>query len=325
MTRTRLRWGLGTIAACGLYLFKNNGGTRFLLAFLLFLPLFSLLTLLVRRKKATLTLSLPESGQRGEPLPLSLTFPEPGEVRLLLKNRYSGETLSLKTQTSGPLPFALPHYGLWEVTCTAFRLHDPLGLFALNRPVPAGGRVLVPPPVYPMAVSLREREAGLPEAERWSLERPGADPSETFRIREYLPGDSPRQIHWKLSEKVGKTLVRDFGLPEADAVLLLLGEERREADGVLELLVSLSAALTAQELPHRIGARRIALPGDLEALLPALLGEPWTAVSTAGFAHLALLSPRYDPEAERLGAVPLVPGETLSLEELHSGRLQVEL
>lgn len=52
--------------------------------------------------------------------------------------------------------------------------------------------------------------------------RPGTDPSETFSIREYLPGDPIRQIHWKLSQKNDTTMLRELGLPVAEETLLLL-------------------------------------------------------------------------------------------------------
>ncbi|MFR7744089.1 MAG: DUF58 domain-containing protein [Acutalibacteraceae bacterium] len=34
-----------------------------------------------------------------------------------------------------------------------------------------------------------------------------------FQIRDYVPGDSQRQIHWKLSHKYDKLIVKDPSLP----------------------------------------------------------------------------------------------------------------
>ena len=53
-----------------------------------------------------------------------------------------------------------------------------------------------------------------------SQERPGADLTETFQIREYVPGDSMRQIHWKLSGKFDRLIVRDPALPITRNVLV---------------------------------------------------------------------------------------------------------
>jgi len=52
-------------------------------------------------------------------------------------------------------------------------------------------------------------------------DRPGDDPSETFNIREYQPGDAVSRIHWKLSSKSDKIFIREFGRPISKQVLLI--------------------------------------------------------------------------------------------------------
>ena len=58
------------------------------------------------------------------------------------------------------------------------------------------------------------------DSDSYSQERPGADLTETFQIREYVPGDSMRQIHWKLSGKFDRLIVRDPALPITRNVLV---------------------------------------------------------------------------------------------------------
>ncbi len=60
------------------------------------------------------------------------------------------------------------------------------------------------------------------DSDEYSMRKAGYDPSETFAIREYQPGDRIRQIHWKLTEKFDSLMVRDYGLPIQNTVLLLL-------------------------------------------------------------------------------------------------------
>ncbi len=50
---------------------------------------------------------------------------------------------------------------------------------------------------------------------------PGDDPGETYDIREYQPGDSIRQIHWKLSGKLDDIMIREKSFPVDDTVLIL--------------------------------------------------------------------------------------------------------
>ncbi len=42
-------------------------------------------------------------------------------------------------------------------------------------------------------------------------EKAGFDPSETFSIRDYKEGDRMKSIHWKLSYKLDRIMVRDPG------------------------------------------------------------------------------------------------------------------
>ena len=51
------------------------------------------------------------------------------------------------------------------------------------------------------------------ESFRYSGARPGDDPGETFDIREYQEGDSIRQIHWKLTGKLDKMMIRQRSFP----------------------------------------------------------------------------------------------------------------
>lgn len=56
----------------------------------------------------------------------------------------------------------------------------------------------------------------------YSDTKAGDDPTEIFAIREYVPGDKIRNIHWKLSSKMNEVMVKDYGLPlfENDAVIV---------------------------------------------------------------------------------------------------------
>lgn len=43
--------------------------------------------------------------------------------------------------------------------------------------------------------------------------RKGSDASEMFDIRDYVPGDDIRTIHWKLSGKTDELIVRQASAP----------------------------------------------------------------------------------------------------------------
>jgi len=64
--------------------------------------------------------------------------------------------------------------------------------------------------------------AGIEETEIYSQVRPGHDRSEIFNIREYVPGDMIKDIHWKLSSKRDEILVKEFSLPLETGLKIVL-------------------------------------------------------------------------------------------------------
>lgn len=340
MRKRRVAWGLFLLAALGLYLFENNSGTRLLLLAALLPPLWGAAWLFLPRRGVRACLTLPETARRGEKLRGTLRMENMGSlpltslrVELSLRNRFTGEektesvSLSLGGRKSAELPFELKaeHSGALALTVTEALLRDPLGLFARRLPVSARGSVTVPPELFPMEISLADTADFLQDSQRYSSQRPGYDPSEVFRLREYAPGDPVRQIHWKLSEKTGRTMVRDFGLPVVDQILLLLdtaapeGERvsPAELDGICDLLFSLSAALLDLETPHTVGwadretgtyaTQEVHGPGDLETLTERVLSAPAEGTETAAasclgqtlrcaYAHVAVAARGNAPE-----------------------------
>ena len=50
----------------------------------------------------------------------------------------------------------------------------------------------------------------------------GDDPSQISEIRNYIPGDKLKNIHWKLSAKSDELQVKEFSMPYSEEVLLLV-------------------------------------------------------------------------------------------------------
>ena len=169
--------------------------------------------------------------------------------------------------------------------------------------------------------------ARVEEAEDYSTERPGSDLSEIFQIRDYVPGDSPRQVHWKLSQKYGKLIVKDASLPITRSAALFW-ERTEEAptnartDAEAEIVVSLCRNLLAQSVQFTLcwnenGQLVRHLVRDLDeliALLPRLLtASPETGLSGAqlllqttpagAYSHLIYVSGELpaDPNLQILG------------------------
>ena len=116
--------------------------------------------------------------------------------------------------------------------------------------------------------------------------RPGADLTETFQIREYVEGDSMRQIHWKLSGKLYRLIVRDPSLPIVRSILIFwerTGDsgDLRRTDAQAEAVLTICKTLLDQSMQFTVGwndtnEQRCVLHGihdldDLIGLTPRLL------------------------------------------------------
>lgn len=82
------------------------------------------------------------------------------------------------------------------------------------------------------------------ESERYSMTKPGNDPSEFYDIRQYRPGDKLNRINWKFSAKNNTLMVQDYGFPIAcdTAVFVDISSQGDpdKAERALEILYFLS-------------------------------------------------------------------------------------
>ena len=98
------------------------------------------------------------------------------------------------------------------------------------------------------------------ETDEFSKTQKGDDPSEIFDIRDYVDGDKLNRIHWKLSAKQDKTMVKDYSLPISNSILIMLDlvkpknstDELARFDTLLETVASFSNYLLENAVPHRI-------------------------------------------------------------------------
>ncbi len=103
--------------------------------------------------------------------------------------------------------------------------------------------------------------------------RRGTDYNPDYEIREYIPGDELKTIHWKLSAKQGKLMVRERLATgrERINVLLPLGDDREQNDGLMEALYGLGRLLIHKEYPVQLFWQ--GREDSLESRFVAELGE----------------------------------------------------
>ena len=146
----------------------------------------------------------------------------------------------------------------------------------------------------PLALSLssrnrrsRRKPAELPNLSHFQYRsyhpKPGGGFSEIHDLREYRPGDSLHEIHWKLSAKSDKLIVREAEEPDLGLIVLSFdfSGTRTQLDSTLRQLLWLSGWLIDRGVPHQIDGiepdslepqtKSVKTLDDLKSLLNTLL------------------------------------------------------
>lgn len=244
-------WGrricyLAAVLGClVLYIYYTQWAVWVLLWWLICLPVLSLLLSLPAMLTAKLTLSSESRVELNQHISENMTvqcpFPAPPvEYDLRVRHCIIGK-VSKKPDTT--------HCGGLALQAQKVRIYDYLGLFSRRvRDVPECLVIVEPLPVD--TVFLGQQAQGV---DAWRPKRGGGF-SEDHELRQYLPGDDLRQIHWKLSAKTGKTVVRQPMEQERGALMLsvLLRGTPRELDRLLGRLKWISENLLLQGKNHTV-------------------------------------------------------------------------
>jgi uncharacterized protein (DUF58 family) len=142
---------------------------------------------------------------------------------------------------------------------------DPLGVFAFTRRVHTEGEIVV----YPMPQSMRP--VSLTGAERYgwqeftsvALRGGSVDPD---GVRQYVPGDPLRRIHWRQTARTGKLAVIEFEEAQSVNLVVALDLQRgsdigKDTETTLEYAVRLTASL-AQQATQQGASVRLLFPDD---------------------------------------------------------------
>lgn len=281
MWRKRLLWLGLMLLAGGMYLFENRAATLAMLLCVVLLPLFSVLFALLSRHQIRAELVLDKTAMKHVPIGGKLRLTNRGLLPTSVygyvswHNLRTGETetrekavfLWGKRTTEVPLSFTAAHCGKLHVQWWDMHLSDVFGLFTFPLTDSPEASVIVHPTQFAVELLLSSGGASMLDSDRYSQDKPGNDPGETFAIREYVPGDMVKHIHWKLSQKTDKLMVRELGLPIVQQVLLLvetsaMGQNAQVIDAVSEVAASLSWALLSSAQSYKL-AWQIPQTGEL--------------------------------------------------------------
>ncbi len=93
------------------------------------------------------------------------------------------------------------------------------------------------------------------DSDEYSPDKKGDDPSQIFDIHEYVEGDKPNRIHWKLTAKQDSVMVKDYSLPMTFALNIFINlntDSLRSYDAIIQSALSVSMLLTERGYAHSI-------------------------------------------------------------------------
>lgn len=259
------------------------------------------------------------TASKSAPVELRLTLRNPTRIPLAhvrvavrAENLLTGEASTLTVTAAAPprksvdASVQLESAYCGRIACTVrdVRVFEPFRIFSRRAACAAERRFTVMPELH--EAHLRDVYAASPLSDTtvFSPYVKGSDLSEVFALREYEEGDELKRIHWKLSEKIDRMIVRDASLPLDNALLLFWdkGFEKKPlvatddrapaADAMAEVVLALMEQLARAGVSFEVASNDIpsgSCPrafvtdeADIYEVIGQLLSAPVCAAPTSG-------------------------------------------
>lgn len=356
MWKSRTVWGIWLAAALVLYVFTDSYGALVVLTASAVIPVLAVIMNRFLSGRIDVGLEAEQTCAKGQEISGVLTavnrFFLPGlRIKCIMRceNMLTGQaeepelTFSLAAKSREKISFSFQSSlcGQAKLSADAVEVRDIFGLSHFCFSPEASCKVIIYPDIFTPILSVGNRLSFHMEGTDYSNDKAGFDPSEVFAIREYKPGDSPKSIHWKLSQKLEKMMVRDPGLPLETSYMLLFEttfseEEKRPMpavyDCLAEVFCSIAQAMAAEGISFCVGWRdagsgmftqiRIQSEEDLIPVIPQVLaaGTSQEQISSMD-QYLESMDNGY---AQVLYVTPVIPANISQLTQ-HAGGVSLFL
>lgn len=190
-----------------------------------------------------------------------------------------------------PVPFLFPRRGLAHVSTVDSYTRYPFGFFLKKRRLRVQSEIVVYPHILAEEIA-RERFRPV-TGEESNVARPGYGP-EIHAFREYVRGDSLRQVHWKKSASLGRWIIKQHEADAARSVLVVVDpyKPRQASDARFEEMVTDAATFIYHAVKRGL---------DVTLSLPRVTIRAHEAEAAGAlFRALALLEPAYEPVYQML-------------------------
>lgn len=169
--------------------------------------------------------------------------------------------------------------------------YDFFSLFRLTKNIKVSKIIPVFPSTVSVSVTIRPNDYFAGESDIFSTTKAGDDPSEVFNIREYTEGDKLNRIHWKLTTKTDKYMVKDYSLPVNDNIFIYVDLKTASAEetalqqinSLIKCYASVSLDFAQKGIAHVVcwyncqrhvfNSARIAEPSDVYLTLSRIYSD----------------------------------------------------
>lgn len=189
---------------------------------------------------------------------------------LLIQNKLTNEitkeefTTSLFSYATKNISFQIysEHCGKIDIKVKNIRVQDLFRLFKRNTTPNARTEIAYMPTVVEGNVDGVYATKEMAEAAIFFSERKGDIQEEMIALKEYVPGDHVKQIHWKLSSKLDELMIKELADVREERIVLLLetslnmedsGEQINTIDQMMDTFASLLQYFVEEEKQIYVG------------------------------------------------------------------------
>lgn len=264
MVKRLAAWIGLALAASALWIFADSSAGFVALAVVVAVPATAILVMLLAGRSFGVKISAPENCTSGDVIYCIIELERAPKLcnisaEVAISNIHTGDegVVNIELDKGKAVLEITPEFcGVTELEVSNLILSDAFGITSRRILCGEKAKLSVMPKLCEMNIGITQQSFAMPDSDEYSAVRPGYDSSEIFGIREYIPGDSIKSIHWKLSQKTGNTMVREYSLPVINQVLLMLdmpkGASSQEINTLTEVFSSVSASLANADVAHRL-------------------------------------------------------------------------
>ena len=247
-------------------------GMIFIIVVILPIFLFGVLFITYLKLNAELVTTIHVAG-KGEKISVSVWINNPTifpaselSIRLSCRNAFTQKehkkkfevSIDGKTKMAVLCDISSRYAGNMEVSLTDIQIYDYFKIFSLKKKFTDKVKIAVLPNLHEISENVLSSHSNrMIDSDYYSTVKGGDDPSEVFEIRDYREGDRLQKIHWKLSIKQDKLMIKEHSEPMNCAVLVFINlcNVNNEGklpylDALLESALSLSYSLMIRGQIH---------------------------------------------------------------------------